>query len=148
MCKRRSMTTTNLQGTEQGTDETIHRRVGPDALAEAHELWRLLRITRPGQCDMDLACRIARSFGWGSRRRALLLLYLTLAAQEEDRLIPEDVQQFQEEPRLSYSDRVAEAFAFALHLHRHQDRKGTTVPYVTHLMAVAALVGSVGESSA
>jgi GTP pyrophosphokinase len=39
---------------------------------------------------------------------------------------------------------LAEAFAFAYELHGGQRRKGSDVPYVTHLMAVAALVGEYG----
>ncbi len=42
------------------------------------------------------------------------------------------------------SSRLAEAFAFADALHGDQRRKGSDVPYITHLMAVAALVGEHG----
>ncbi len=42
---------------------------------------------------------------------------------------------------MSYSTRVDEAMALALKLHRDQSRKSTRVPYVTHLWAVAAIVG-------
>ena len=42
---------------------------------------------------------------------------------------------------MSYSSRFDEAVAFASSLHREQVRKGTKVPYVTHLLAVASLVG-------
>ncbi len=42
------------------------------------------------------------------------------------------------------SPRLAEALAFALEKHGIQARKGTTVPYVTHLLAVAARVGESG----
>ena len=38
------------------------------------------------------------------------------------------------------SDRYAEAFAYALELHRTQSRKETEIPYVAHLMAVSSLV--------
>jgi len=38
------------------------------------------------------------------------------------------------------TDRFGEAFTFAEGLHRAQRRKGTDIPYVSHLMAVAALV--------
>jgi len=38
------------------------------------------------------------------------------------------------------SERLVEAFAFAARLHGGQVRKGTDIPYVSHLMAVAALV--------
>jgi hypothetical protein len=38
------------------------------------------------------------------------------------------------------SPRFTEAFAWAAELHRDQLRKGTPVPYISHLMAVAALV--------
>jgi len=38
------------------------------------------------------------------------------------------------------SDRYAEAFSYALELHRNQPRKETEIPYVAHLMAVSALV--------
>lgn len=42
---------------------------------------------------------------------------------------------------MSYSPLVAEAFAFAADKHRTQRRKSSGVPYLTHLMAVAASVG-------
>jgi (p)ppGpp synthase/HD superfamily hydrolase len=38
------------------------------------------------------------------------------------------------------TDRFGEALAFAFGLHRDQYRKGTSVPYVSHLLAVTALV--------
>lgn len=41
-------------------------------------------------------------------------------------------------PRLG--PRFAEAFAFAEELHRKQIRKGSDIPYVSHLISVAALV--------
>ncbi len=44
----------------------------------------------------------------------------------------------------SPSPRLAEALRFALEKHGGQARKGTTVPYVTHLLAVSALVGESG----
>ena len=37
-------------------------------------------------------------------------------------------------------DRFTDAFAFAVHLHALQARKGTAIPYVTHLMTVCSLV--------
>lgn len=40
--------------------------------------------------------------------------------------------------------RLVEAFALACELHADQKRKGTDIPYVTHLMATAALVGEYG----
>lgn len=45
---------------------------------------------------------------------------------------------------MTYSDRVVHAFALANELHAGQRRKGSGVPYLTHLMAVAALVGEHG----
>src|SRR3546814_5300422 len=38
------------------------------------------------------------------------------------------------------SDRFDEALAYASRLHREQRRKGTSIPYVSHLLSVAALV--------
>jgi (p)ppGpp synthase/HD superfamily hydrolase len=38
------------------------------------------------------------------------------------------------------TDRFGEALAFAERAHRAQVRKGTTIPYVAHLLAVASLV--------
>lgn len=38
------------------------------------------------------------------------------------------------------SDRFDDAFRFAHELHREQRRKGTSIPYISHLMTVAALV--------
>lgn len=40
--------------------------------------------------------------------------------------------------------RLEQAFAYANDLHKDQRRKSTDVPYVTHLMAVASLVGEHG----
>ena len=37
-----------------------------------------------------------------------------------------------------------EALVYAARLHRDQTRKGTRIPYVTHLLAVAAIVGENG----
>jgi (p)ppGpp synthase/HD superfamily hydrolase len=45
-----------------------------------------------------------------------------------------------------YSERLAAAFTYAAAQHRSQVRKGTTIPYVTHLMGVASLVGEYGGS--
>lgn len=42
-------------------------------------------------------------------------------------------------PDVTLSDRFEEALVYAARLHRHQRRKGNRVPYVSHLMAVAAL---------
>lgn len=44
------------------------------------------------------------------------------------------------------SDRFADAFTYALQLHRYQRRKVNAVPYMSHLMAVAALVLEDGGS--
>jgi (p)ppGpp synthase/HD superfamily hydrolase len=43
-------------------------------------------------------------------------------------------------PRFSPSPRLTAAFEYACQLHAKQARKGTTIPYIAHLMAVAALV--------
>jgi len=37
-------------------------------------------------------------------------------------------------------DRFTDAFAFAVHLHARQARKGTAISYMTHLMTVCSLV--------
>lgn len=47
---------------------------------------------------------------------------------------------------MAYTDRFVEAFALAESLHRRQRRKGSDVPYITHLMGVASLVGEYGGS--
>nr|WP_087069389.1 HD domain-containing protein [Cyanobium sp. NIES-981] len=39
-----------------------------------------------------------------------------------------------------HSERYTQALTLAAHLHRHQCRKGKTVPYIAHLIAVSALV--------
>ena len=36
--------------------------------------------------------------------------------------------------------RLSEAAVFAFALHAHQERKGSGIPYIAHLMSVAALV--------
>jgi len=45
---------------------------------------------------------------------------------------------------MEYSPRIVDAFAFTYDLHRTQVRKGSRVPYITHLMGVAAIVGRHG----
>jgi (p)ppGpp synthase/HD superfamily hydrolase len=45
---------------------------------------------------------------------------------------------------MEYSPRIVEAFALTYDLHRTQIRKGSHVPYITHLMGVAAVVGRHG----
>jgi (p)ppGpp synthase/HD superfamily hydrolase len=45
---------------------------------------------------------------------------------------------------LSYGERFEEALLYAARLHRNQERKGTDTPYVTHLLAVTAIVGENG----
>jgi (p)ppGpp synthase/HD superfamily hydrolase len=44
------------------------------------------------------------------------------------------------------SDRFGEALIYALHLHARQKRKGTAIPYISHLLAVAAIVLEDGGS--
>ncbi|MCZ8186210.1 MAG: HD domain-containing protein [Beijerinckiaceae bacterium] len=44
------------------------------------------------------------------------------------------------------TNRYDEAFRYAHDLHRHQLRKGTTIPYISHLMSVASLVIEHGGS--
>ncbi len=43
-----------------------------------------------------------------------------------------------------FSSSVTKAFSLAAELHKEQKRKSSGVPYVTHVMAVAALVGEYG----
>ncbi len=45
---------------------------------------------------------------------------------------------------MPYGERFEEALLYAARLHRDQTRKGPEVPYVTHLLAVAAIVGENG----
>jgi (p)ppGpp synthase/HD superfamily hydrolase len=45
---------------------------------------------------------------------------------------------------LPYGERLGEAVSYVARVHRDQRRKGTQVPYVTHLLAVAAIVGENG----
>lgn len=47
---------------------------------------------------------------------------------------------------MPYSEQFDEALRYAHQLHRHQHRKSTDVPYITHLLAVAAIVGEHGGS--
>jgi GTP pyrophosphokinase len=50
------------------------------------------------------------------------------------------------EPGHALGPRVAEAVAFAIQKHGDQVRKGTSTAYLTHLLAVASLVGESGGS--
>ena len=43
-----------------------------------------------------------------------------------------------------YGEKFEEALTYAARLHRDQTRKATGIPYVTHLLAVAAIVGENG----
>ena len=45
---------------------------------------------------------------------------------------------------MAYGVRFEEALLFAAQLHRDQTRKASGIPYITHLLAVAALVGEAG----
>jgi (p)ppGpp synthase/HD superfamily hydrolase len=45
---------------------------------------------------------------------------------------------------MSYSGRTLQALELAMNLHRDQKRKGTDIPYITHLWAVASIVGENG----
>src|ERR671932_1999797 len=45
---------------------------------------------------------------------------------------------------LSYGEKFEKALLYATRLHRDQTRKGTDTPYITHLLAVAAIVGENG----
>jgi GTP pyrophosphokinase len=45
---------------------------------------------------------------------------------------------------LAYGEKFEDALVYTTQLHRNQARKGTDVPYVTHLLAVAAIVGENG----
>lgn len=47
---------------------------------------------------------------------------------------------------MAYGARLESAFTLAAQLHRSQRRKGGPVPYIAHLMAVAALVAEAGGS--
>ncbi len=45
---------------------------------------------------------------------------------------------------MAYSERFESALLYATQLHRFQKRKGSCLPYVTHLLGVAAIVGESG----
>ncbi len=45
---------------------------------------------------------------------------------------------------MPYGKKFEDALTYAARLHRDQTRKGTNTPYVTHLLAVAAIVGENG----
>jgi (p)ppGpp synthase/HD superfamily hydrolase len=45
---------------------------------------------------------------------------------------------------LAYGEKFEDALVYTTRLHRDQIRKGSEVPYVTHLLAVAAIVGENG----
>jgi GTP pyrophosphokinase len=45
---------------------------------------------------------------------------------------------------VSYGDKLERALVYAAQVHEDHYRKGTRVPYVTHLLAVAAIVGENG----
>jgi (p)ppGpp synthase/HD superfamily hydrolase len=45
---------------------------------------------------------------------------------------------------VAYTEKFEEALTYVARIHRDQTRKGTNIPYVTHLLAVAAIVGENG----
>ena len=45
---------------------------------------------------------------------------------------------------MAYTEKFEEALVYAARVHRDQSRKGTNIPYVTHLLEVAAIVGENG----
>lgn len=45
---------------------------------------------------------------------------------------------------MPYGDKFEDALTYAARLHRDQTRKGANVPYVTHLLAIASIVGESG----
>ncbi len=45
---------------------------------------------------------------------------------------------------MAYGKRFDDAFLFASEVHRLDTRKGSSIPYITHLMAVASIVGTYG----
>ena len=45
---------------------------------------------------------------------------------------------------MSYGENFQRALVYSARLHSDQSRKGTRVPYITHLLAVAAIVGENG----
>ena len=45
---------------------------------------------------------------------------------------------------MGYGKRFDEAVVYASDLHREQVRKGTGIPYINHLIGVAAIVGEAG----
>ncbi len=45
---------------------------------------------------------------------------------------------------MPYGKKFEEALEYAARVHRDQTRKGTRIPYVTHLLAVASIVGENG----
>lgn len=55
-----------------------------------------------------------------------------------------DRRDFEQEVPLPYGEKFEEALVYAARLHWDQKRKGTGTPYVTHLLAVAAIVGENG----
>ncbi len=47
---------------------------------------------------------------------------------------------------MTYGERFDDALIYASHVHGGQLRKGTVIPYITHLLAVASIVGENGGS--
>ena len=47
---------------------------------------------------------------------------------------------------MAYSKRFDDALLYAVDVHRDQVRKGSSIPYVTHLLGVASIVGESGGS--
>ena len=45
---------------------------------------------------------------------------------------------------MAYGDKFENALVYAFQLHKDQVRKGTSIPYITHLLAVASIVGENG----
>lgn len=73
---------------------------------------------------------------------------VTAAVGASEAVLPAKDTRTEDHPETAYpiSGRLPDAFSLVSQLHRTRTRRGTTVPYLTHLMAVAALVGESGGS--
>jgi hypothetical protein len=96
-----------------------------------------VRKTAERLCVLDQVPSNGFPGNWAALRVAVERR-LAAAAAESDKIEVETKLSVKPTPFLT--SRFDEAFVMASGLHRNQFRKGTGIPYVSHLMAVAALV--------
>src|SRR3712207_460221 len=95
-------------------------------------------------CGHRILGRGGTTMFWGGAARRRSAAGVGLVGSGVDPVLPGIAGSVWRRTALIYGEKFEEALTYAARLHRTQMRKGTNVPYVTHLLAVAAIVGENG----